>query len=767
MRRHRHRIDPKPHHLELTEKSVPHLHPKAVAFFAAAWMLANVVGILLVFPLHATTDAQAVSAEPRPAAVDDLETLAAQIENEQDREQLLAHIRALIAVQGKLRPAPPDKPFSQRVVEAVSTTLENSAMALQSLDAYLPQGEAVSNWVQKNVLDPRNLARSSRQAIPVVLILVVAWIAEFSTDRGLAGVRKRIEDRARLKEGLPLAPALARAALRCAAVAVFGLVVFMAFVLLRPEAFGVQIAVQILTVYIAGRLMVILARLVLAPAVPAVRLVPLRSASARSLFVWIRRVALVAFAGYLIAGIALLFGLPAGAYSDLLDLLALLLLLMMIVCILRNRTAMTAWLRGAEEEPTATPSAGRRLRRRVAAVWHLLAIVYLTALFVVWWQDIEGGFLYLARGTAVSVILLFIARIATQATRSRMATTLIANEVLAGRFPILAQRLTRYAPVVFLFIRTAIILVAAVAILEAWEVDAHRWLTGAPAKQFMGFFFSMLLVAMIAAAIWEAVHIATEHYLAKAEKPDATPAHGARVRTLLPLIRKALMILLSVMVVMFVLSEFGVNIGPLMAGAGIIGLAVGFGAQKLVQDIITGVFILLEDAVAVGDVVKVAGIGGLVEELSIRSIRLRDLSGNVHTIPFSSVDTVTNMTRVYSFYLADIGVAYREDTDQVAEVCRHIVEEMRREPEFAADILEPLEVLGVDQFADSAVVLKARIKTRPIRQWAVGREFNRRMKKRFDQLGIEIPFPHRTLYFGVDKDGSAPPAHLSVEPPQS
>jgi small-conductance mechanosensitive channel len=263
--------------------------------------------------------------------------------------------------------------------------------------------------------------------------------------------------------------------------------------------------------------------------------------------------------------------------------------------------------------------------------------------------------------------------------------------------------------------------------------------------------------------MWEAVNIATEHHLAKSEKTGHTPGHSARVRTLLPLMRKALAIVLSVIVVMIALSGIGVDIGPLLAGAGIIGLAVGFGAQKLVQDIITGVFILLEDAVAVGDVVQVAGIGGLVEDLSIRSIRLRDLSGNVHTIPFSSVGTVTNMTRLYSYYLLDIGVAYREDTDQVAAVCRDIVEDMRSDPEFGPDILEPLEVLGVDQFADSAVILKARIKTRPIRQWAVGREFNRRMKKRFDELGIEIPFPHRTLYFGTDKNGSAPPAHLAVE----
>lgn len=171
---------------------------------------------------------------------------------------------------------------------------------------------------------------------------------------------------------------------------------------------------------------------------------------------------------------------------------------------------------------------------------------------------------------------------------------------------------------------------------------------------------------------------------------------------------------------------------------------------------------MLENAVSIGDVVTVARISGLVEDLSIRSIRLRDLSGNVHTIPFSSVDTVTNMTKEYSYYLIDIGVAYREDTDQVAAVCKRIVEEMRSDPEFGPEILEPLEVLGVDRFDDSAVIIKARIKTRPIKQWMVGREFNRRMKKRFDELGIEIPFPHHTVYFGAAKDRGAPPPFHTV-----
>jgi small conductance mechanosensitive channel len=156
----------------------------------------------------------------------------------------------------------------------------------------------------------------------------------------------------------------------------------------------------------------------------------------------------------------------------------------------------------------------------------------------------------------------------------------------------------------------------------------------------------------------------------------------------------------------------------------------------------------------------------VVEAVSIRTLRLRDLSGTVHTIPYSAITTVSNLTKEFSYYILDVGIAYREDVDKVMDVLREIGREMREDPEFGPHILEPLEVLGVDSFADSAVVIKARIKTRPIKQWWIGREFNRRMKKRFDELDIEIPFPHQTLYFGVDKDGNAPPMRIKGNWPQ-
>lgn len=225
------------------------------------------------------------------------------------------------------------------------------------------------------------------------------------------------------------------------------------------------------------------------------------------------------------------------------------------------------------------------------------------------------------------------------------------------------------------------------------------------------------------------------------------PAQVKRVDTLTHVVRDVARVFILVVGSMMILSEIGIDLKPLLAAAGLSGLAIGFGAQSLVKDVISGFFILLENSVRVGDVVEVAGVAGVVEEVKLRTITLRDLSGNVHVVPNGIVDKVKNMTKVYSYYLFDVGVAYRENVDEVMAVLKEIAEELREDPAFNADILEPLDMLGVDQFADSAVIIKCRIKTNPMQQWRIGREMNRRIKNTFDAKGIEIPFPHRTIYW--------------------
>jgi len=236
-----------------------------------------------------------------------------------------------------------------------------------------------------------------------------------------------------------------------------------------------------------------------------------------------------------------------------------------------------------------------------------------------------------------------------------------------------------------------------------------------------------------------------------------------RTQTLVSIVWHAASLGILLVAAMMVLKEFGVEIGPMLAAAGIAGLAVGFGAQSLVKDVISGFFILLEDQIRVGDVVQIAGKGGLVEKISLKTTILRDLSGNVHYVPNGQIDVVTNMTKEFSRYVFDIGVAYREDVDEVMEVIKEVDEELRSDPNFKDDILEPIEIMGLDQFANSAVIIKARTTTKPIQQWRVGREFNRRLKKKFDEKNIQIPFPHLTLYMGQDKKGQSPPLRILKE----
>ena len=234
-------------------------------------------------------------------------------------------------------------------------------------------------------------------------------------------------------------------------------------------------------------------------------------------------------------------------------------------------------------------------------------------------------------------------------------------------------------------------------------------------------------------------------YIEDGEPPSES---AKRAETLLRLVRQGARLAVWTTLLLIVLKELGVEIGPILAGAGIVGLAVGFGAQNLVRDILSGFFFILENQIRVGDVAVINGTGGAVEEINFRTIVLRDLEGTTHIFPHGTVTTLSNKTRDWSGYAFDVGVAYKEDTDRVCAVLRGVFEELRRDPAVGPSIVEEPEIFGVDQFADSAVVIKGRIKTKPIRQWMVGREFLRRTKLAFDREGIEIPFPHRTLYVG-------------------
>jgi small conductance mechanosensitive channel len=234
------------------------------------------------------------------------------------------------------------------------------------------------------------------------------------------------------------------------------------------------------------------------------------------------------------------------------------------------------------------------------------------------------------------------------------------------------------------------------------------------------------------------------------EKTELAPgATRKRVTTLTGLLLTLSLVAVWAVVVVICLDQIGLDVTPILAGAGIVGLAVGFGAQNLVRDLISGFFLVLENHVRVGDVAVVNGTGGLVEAISFRTIVLRDLAGVVHVVPNGGITTLANMTKGWSGYVVDVGVAYKEDTDRVVEVMREVGEDLRKDPRLGPAILGPVEVFGVDDFKDSEVTIKARLRTAPMQQWDVGREYRRRLKKAFEARGIEIPFPQRSLHMGT------------------
>lgn len=221
-----------------------------------------------------------------------------------------------------------------------------------------------------------------------------------------------------------------------------------------------------------------------------------------------------------------------------------------------------------------------------------------------------------------------------------------------------------------------------------------------------------------------------------------------RAATLTGILRTIALSAIWAIVIIESLQLVGLDVAPILAGAGILGLAVGFGAQNLVRDLISGFFIILEDHIRLGDVAVINGTGGAVETITFRTISLRDFSGVVHVFPNGGITTLSNMTKDWSAFVLDMGVAYREDTDRVVALMQSVGEELRQDPELGRLIIEPIEVVGIENFADSAVTLRARIKTKPAEQWKIGREYRRRLKQAFDAQGIEIPFPMRTLVMG-------------------
>ncbi|SHO46786.1 mechanosensitive ion channel domain-containing protein [Desulfopila aestuarii] len=736
---------------------------------------------LLITFLMVTFSGQTLAAEKGQAesapSKDEINKVIRILEDPAQRDALLKTLKVMAHAEQDAVANNQLKSVAAQMLSDISEKVDDVTESIVDVAGTINEVPTVAAWVKSEMVTPKSRQMWTDVGFNLILTLGLGYLAFYLVRLALSRLRRAVaerENRNILAHSLGL---LFLLIIELLPIIAYGIAAYLTLGVISPREKTRLVALAWVNAFIISHSIIALFHVLFVPQMPKLRLLKLTDESATYLIIWVKRLTYSIIYGYFALQAALLLGLPSAPYDALLRLLGLLVTLLLLVMIMQNREAVAGYVAqltlekktGTDEtaESGADHVSSGKLRAhgilaRIATVWHLLATLYVILLYGVWALRIPGGFFFLFKSTSLTVVTLIVMRIVLSLLNTLFHRGFRISDELKRQFPGLEKRANQYISTLHKVLRIGCYIFGLIVIMQAWGINTFDWLTSEPGKIIGSTITSVAGILLTTFVIWEIANSLIESNLT----PRAT-ANGLEINprtvTLLTVARKALAIVLTVVSSLMVLAQLGINIAPLLAGAGVLGLAIGFGSQKLVQDVITGIFILLEDQMAVGDVVDLGGLAGVVEAVSIRTVKLRDVSGTVHTIPFSAISTVSNKTKDYSFYVMDIGIGYRENVDEVMEVLRGIGADLQNDPEYGLKILEPLDILGVDSFADSAVVIKARIKTIPTKQWWVGREFNRRMKHKFDELDIEIPFPHQTIYFGVDKEGNAPSGKLAIQ----
>jgi len=721
---------------------------RVVALLALVTCFLPALGLPAQAQTASASPASAGAAPLSPGDVDAIQHLVDTLQNDQQRAQLVAQLQALLAAEREseqqappVAPAPTDwlSTLSQQV-DAISAEIVDAASAVDFA--------ALFRYLEEQAGDQHLRAKW----LGIGLKLVIVFGAAVIGDRTLRLLLRRFETRlgARISDGtLPqVVLLLLLLVIMSLPILGFAAIAYTMLPLVDARTTSTHLAEVVITAIVTARLILALAQVaLLSPG--AVALYPLGEETRNYLYIWVRRFTAWVVYGYAAATLAYWVGAPGAVFVLLLRLTMLMLGVLSVVFVMQNRIAVAEALRGKPGSATngAQAAGWRMLRQRLADTWHVLAIVYLAGIFGNYVLRIDAGFTLVFRVTLVSFVILLTAGLIVRGMRRLSQRGFAVGADLKRRFPTLEGRANRYLPALTTAAAILVYAVAALALLEAWGVNALAWFDTTFGKRLASGLVSILTVVFGALVLWELFGSAIERYLGKLAADGQPLARSARARTLMPLLRTTVLIVLITVVTLIVLSELGVDIAPLLAGAGVAGIAIGLGSQALIKDLINGLFILLDNTLALGEVVDVGNNhAGVVEAISIRAIKLRDNAGTVHTVPFSEVSAVKNLTRDFSYFVAEVGVSMLEDPDRIVAVLRRVADEMRQEPDWERSILAPLEVVGVDKFTDNAMFIQARMRTIPSRQWAVGREFNRRMKKAFDEQGIELALTAQVRY---------------------
>lgn len=767
-------------------RTIPNESPHhQMALVTARWLTAWLLAILLGFSAQSARAAAPLAQPAQPSAAPSYGALANLLENKQSRDALIKQLRTLAAkpdvrTDGQhASPAPTGETADGQpgfladaggmvsILQSFTVSLSRNVQAMA--DMFSRRGWVAGAYVKGLDTVPGLLAVFASTIMAFFLLRACAalayrrldgWVSRLGADLETVGRRAAaLRDLYRKMGAIVLGFLIDLAAVLLAAAVGYGVVLY---VVARHQSAQVPGAV-FASAFLAVEATCALARVVFATRYPDLRLIRMSDGVAGFWNAWLARLIRITGYGLMVAvPVAQMLLLPAAG-----RVLSLLIMLGVYVYAVRVIWSNRHLLRARMMDRAADLSAPlmSTLLRVLARVWHVLGIAYFTELLIASQVNPEDALPFMARATIQTLIAVGAGVLLSMIVTSLLSRRICLSGDMRARLPMLENRINAYVPAALRATRLFVLFVVALVVLDAWHAfNLPAWVASASGRVVLTTVVRVVVVLLVAAFVWTVVASIIESRLS-----GGTNQHrpSDREKTLLSLFRNASLIVIVTLAVLVVLSQIGIDIGPLIAGAGVVGLAIGFGAQKLVQDVITGVFIQLENGMNQNDVVELAGLFGTVEKITIRSVVVRTLDGGYHLIPFSTVDKLTNHTRDFGYHYGEYNVGHREDADNVIAHLEHAFDELMQDSELAPYVMERISIPGVTSLSERGFTVRVLIKTAPGMQWMIQRGFNRLVKKHFDAADIEIPYPHSVVQFEGGRDGGVVPLRVRMGQPRS
>lgn len=711
-----------------------------------------------IFAVETKKDAPATSdtASAYTISVGDLEATIKLLENPEESKKLAVQLKNIIKAREAASPKSPEEKKRERrsinffkIYDAYKTKIisvsENFFMEVNSLPlSWMKFSDYLAKKDNKEIFISFCL-----KLIVSVLVAILIW---FSISRYIKkfngkklankdqSVSKRIEDIFVLTS-LKITPLIG----------LYGFIYL--FLTLSHVNYDLEmtifIALFIIIIYFALKNII---TLFLAPESHDDRVIPVKDELALYLYIWIKRILLFSLWTFIVIIPAKYLNKIslANAFRDIYN-VGLLIMLATILAQWKEPIRMALCMNIKDDAPH-WQKRFRGLLNYIIGRLYIIIILYSVLLVSLNILDFTTLYNFMIKATMKSVVVIAFVSGAYLFWKKIFQKLFDVSVPINEKYPQIKEQVNRYVSYIGKAGYTVIFGIATIVLLNIWGIDISDLLS--TNVTIIKALFRIPIIIIISIVLVQFSNFLITNFGSQAihriliSNKTAVTELEKRVSTLTGIFKKLVLLTISSITIMMVFAELGFDIKPILTGAGIVGLAVGFGAQNLVKDIISGLFLILENRIRIGDCAIINGTSGLVEQVNLRTTILRSPDGTVHVFPNGTINSLSNMTQEFSFYVFNIGVAYKEDVDKVISTLNEIGDGIIKDDAFKSNILAPLEVFGLDQFGDSAIMIKARIKTLPNQQWGIGREMNKRIKKRFDELGIEIPFPHQTIYFG-------------------